>query len=67
VQGVERPYQDLRQEAARANPELFARRTTNPRAKPALPTPKELVAFLLSGHLGQLSSWQRMTGLMPMF
>ena len=40
-------------------------------AKDALPTLKDVVAFLLTAHLGvhlgQLSSWRRMIGLPPLF
>ena len=71
LRAVEQSYQQLRQRAATANPEQLARPTTNPRAKETLPTLKELLAFLLSGHvgvhLGQLSSWRRMIGLPPLF
>jgi hypothetical protein len=71
LRAVEQSYQQLRQKAATASPEQLSRPTTNPRAKEALPTLREMVAFLLSGHmgvhLGQLSSWRRMIGLPPMF
>jgi hypothetical protein len=70
VRAVEQAYQHLR-EAAAASPEQLSRPTTNPRAKETLPTLKEVVAFLLTGHvgvhLGQLSSWRRMIGLPPLF
>ena len=66
-QGCER----LRQRAATATPEQLSQPTTNPRAKETLPTAKEFVAFLLTGHmgghLGQLSSWRRMIGMPPLF
>ncbi len=68
---VEQGYQQVRQKAATASPEQLSRPTTNPRAKETLPTLKEMVAFLMSGHmgvhLGQLSSWRRMIGLPPLF
>src|SRR5262249_29617710 len=71
VRAVEQTYQHLTQRAATATSEQLSRPTTNPRAKEALPTLKEMVAFLLSGHmgvhLGQLSSWRRMISLPPMF
>ncbi len=71
LRAVEQGYQQVRQEAATANLEQLARSTTNPLTKDTLPTSKEMVAFLLSGHmgvhLGQLSSWRRMIGLPPMF
>jgi hypothetical protein len=41
--------------------------TTHPRTKEALPTLRELVAFMLTGHMGQLSSGRRMIGLPPRF
>jgi hypothetical protein len=71
LRAVEQGYQQLRQTAATATPEKLSRPTTNPGVKETLPTLKEMVAFLLSGHmgvhLGQLSSWRRMIGLPPMF
>jgi hypothetical protein len=71
LQAAEQVYQQLRQKAATATPEQLSRPTTSPRAKEALPTVKEMVAFVLTGHmgvhLGQLSSWRRMIGLPPMF
>jgi len=71
LRAVEQGYQQVRQAAATANPEQLARPTTNPLIKETLPTLKEMIAFLLSGHmgvhLGQLSSWRRMIGLPPLF
>jgi hypothetical protein len=71
VRAVEQGYQHLRQKAATADAEQLSRPTTHPRVKEALPTLKEMVAFLLTGHmgvhLGQLSSWRRMIGLPPTF
>ncbi len=68
---LEHGYQQVRQKAAAADPEQLSRPTKNPVTKETLPTLKEMVAFLLSGHmgvhLGQLSSWRRMTGLPPLF
>jgi hypothetical protein len=68
---VDECYERLRETVASASTEQLARPTTNPRLKEALPTAKELVAFLLTGHmgvhLGQLSSWRRMIGLAPLF
>jgi len=70
VQAAEQSYQRLREKATTATAEQLARPTTNPRAKEALPTFKEFLAFLLSGHvgvhLGQLTSWRRMIGLPPL-
>ena len=71
LRAVEQSYRQLREKAAAARPEQLAQPTTNPRAKEALPTLREQVAFLLTGHmgvhLGQLSSWRRMIGLPPLF
>ena len=71
ARAFEQTYQHLRQKAAAATPEQLAQPTTNPRAKETLPTFRELVAFLLTGHvgvhLGQLSAWRRMIGLPPLF
>ena len=70
-QAVEQGFERLRQQAAAATPEQLAQPTTNPYTKDALPTIKEGVAFLLTGHLGvhlgQLSMWRRMIGLAPLF
>src|SRR6516225_1629553 len=49
---LEQTYQQLRQLAAGATLEQLSRPTTNPRAKEALPTLKEMLAFLLTGHVG---------------
>jgi hypothetical protein len=71
LRAVEEGYLQVRQKAASASPEQLSRPTTSPRAKEILPTFREMVAFLLTGHmgvhLGQLSSWRRMIGLPPMF
>ncbi len=71
LRAVEQGYQQLRQSARSASSEQLARRTTNPVAKETLPTSKELVTFLMSGHfgvhLGQLSTWRRLIGLPPLF
>jgi hypothetical protein len=68
---VEHDFERLRQQAAAATPEQLAHPSTNPYTKDALPTVKDGVAFLLTGHmgvhLGQLSSWRRMIGLPPLF
>jgi hypothetical protein len=70
LRALEEGYLQARQKAASASPEQLARPSTSPRAKETLPTFKEMVTFLLTGHmgvhLGQLSSWRRMTGLPPM-
>jgi DinB family protein len=71
LRAVEEGFERLRQQAAAAVPEQLAQPTTNPYTKHALPTVKDGVAFLLSGHLGvhlgQLSTWRRMIGLPPLF
>ena len=71
LRAFEQSYQQLRQKAATAGPEQLSQPTANPRAKETLPTMREVVAFLLTGHLGvhlgQLSSWRRMIGLPPLF
>ena len=68
---VEQGFERLRQRAATATPEQFAQPSTNPRIKDALPTAKDVAAFLLTGHmgghLGQLSTWRRMIGMPPLF
>ena len=68
---VEQGFERLRQTIATATPEQFAKPSTNPRTKDALPTIKDGVAFLLTGHLGvhlgQFSTWRRMIGLPPLF
>lgn len=71
LRAVEQSYQQVRHRAASATPEQLAEPTTSPRAKEALPTFKERLAFVLTGHmgvhLGQLSSWRRMIGMPYMF
>lgn len=71
LRAIEEGYLQARQKAAAATPEQLSRPTTSPRLKQTLPTFKEMVTFLLTGHmgvhLGQLSSWRRMLDLPPMF
>ena len=71
MRAIEQRYEDLRQRAATASPEHLSQPTTNPRAKETLPTFKEFLAFLLTGHVcvhvGQLSSKRRIIGLPPLF
>ncbi|HLJ92153.1 MAG TPA: DinB family protein [Gemmataceae bacterium] len=68
---VEEGYRQAREKAASASPEQLSQPTTNPRVKEILPTSREMVAFILTGHmgvhLGQVSSWRRLRGLPPMF
>ncbi len=71
LRAVEAGYEELRQKVRSASPEKLAQPTTNPLAKETLPTLKEMVAFLLCGHmgvhLGQISAWRRLIGLPPLF
>jgi DinB superfamily len=71
LRAVEQGFERLRQTIATATPEKFAKLATNPPTKEALPTIKDGIAFLLTGHLGihlgQLSTWRRMIGLLPLF
>jgi hypothetical protein len=71
LRAVEQGFERVRALTAEATPERLAQPTTNRYMKDALPTVKDGVAFLLTGHLGvhlgQLSSWRRMIGLPPMF
>jgi hypothetical protein len=71
VRAVEHGYQQLRERAASASREQLSQPTTIALAKETLPTLNELVAFLMTGHmgghLGQISMWRRLIGLAPMF
>jgi DinB superfamily len=71
LRAVEQGFERLRRLAGAATAEQLGRPSTNPYTKDALPTVREAVAFLLTGHLGvhlgQLSAWRRMTGLPPLF
>jgi hypothetical protein len=71
LRAVEQGFERVRQQAATATPEQLAQPSTNPAMKEALPTVREGVTFLLTGHLGvhlgQLSSWRRMIGMPPLF
>jgi hypothetical protein len=71
LRAVEQGYHQLRQRVAIAHPEQLSQPTTHRRTKETLPTLRDMVAFLLSGHLGghlgQLSAWRRMNGLAPLF
>ena len=68
---LEGRFDEARQLAAAARPEQVALPNPNARLKEGLPTVRDAVAFLLTGHLGvhlgQLSAWRRMIGLSPMF
>jgi hypothetical protein len=71
LRALEEGYEHLRQRVKSATPEQLSQPTTNRLARETLPTSKEFIAFLLSGHfgvhLGQLSTWRRLIGLPPMF
>jgi hypothetical protein len=71
MRAVEQGFERLRHRAAAATPERLGQPSTNPYTKDALPTVRDGVAFLLTGHLGvhlgQLSAWRRMIGLPPLF
>ena len=71
IQAVERGFERLQEQAVSATPEQLGRPLTNPRMKDFLPTVKDGLAFLLTGHmgvhLGQFSAWRRMIGLPPLF
>jgi hypothetical protein len=71
LRAFEQGYERVRQRAASATAADLARPNPNERVRERLPTVKDLVAFLLTGHvgvhLGQLSAWRRMIGLPPMF
>jgi hypothetical protein len=71
VRAVEQGFEKARQLAQTATPEQLAMPNPNAVMKAALPTVRDGVAFLLTGHLGvhlgQFSAWRRMIGLAPMF
>ena len=71
LKAVEANFQRARDFATFASVEQLGRPNANPRMKEALPTVKNAVSFLLTGHLGihlgQLSAWRRMIGMAPLF
>jgi hypothetical protein len=71
ARAVEQGFKRLLEYLAGATPDHWAKPTANPRMRVGLPTVKEGIAFLLTGHLGvhlgQLSMWRRLIGLAPMF
>jgi hypothetical protein len=71
IGAIEGGFQRLREQAAAATPAQLSQPSPNPRTKEQLPTVKDALAFLLTGHLGvhlgQLSMWRRMIGLPPLF
>ncbi len=69
---LEERFEQARQLATSALPEKVTMpNPETPRLNEALPTVRDAVSFLLTGHfalhLGQLSAWRRMIGLAPMF
>jgi hypothetical protein len=71
IAAVERGFERLREQSAAATAEILGQPSPNPRTREHLPTVKDALAFLLTGHLGthlgQLSMWRRMIGLPPLF
>jgi len=71
LHAVEQGFAKARELAAVATSEQLAAPTANPMLKTGLPTAREGVAFLLTGHLGvhlgQFSTWRRMIGLPHLF
>lgn len=68
---LDRNFAEVRQLAASATEEQLGQPNPHPRSRDALPTTRELVVLLLTGHagvhLGQLSTWRRMIGMAPLF
>ncbi len=71
IAAVERGFERLREQAAAATTEQLDQPSPNSRTKEQLPTVKDAIVLLLTGHLGvhlgQLSMWRRMIGLPPLF
>jgi hypothetical protein len=71
ITALERGFERLREQAAAAGPERLAQPSPHERTRDQLPTVKDVVTLLLTGHvgvhLGQLSMWRRMIGLPPLF
>lgn len=71
IRAFERGFERLRDQAGSATTEQLAQPSPIPRTKDQLPTMKDAIAFLLTGHpgvhLGQLSMWRRMIGMSPLF
>jgi hypothetical protein len=71
VHAVEHNFEQLRQRVVLATAEQLSQPNPHARTKAGLPTVKDVLAFLLTGHLGvhlgQLSAWRRLIGLPPMF
>ncbi len=68
---LEERFATARELAAAASPERVSLPNPNARLKDKLPTVRDLVSFLFTGHLalhlGQLSAWRRLIGLAPLF
>jgi uncharacterized damage-inducible protein DinB len=71
LQAFEEGHQALHRTIESATPEQLTKPSTHPRSKAMLPQVKDLLAFLLTGHmgvhLGQLTTWRRMIGLPALF
>ena len=71
LQILQERFATARDLAAAASPEKVALPNPNARLKDKLPTVRDAVAFLMSGHLalhlGQLSTWRRLIGIAPLF
>ena len=71
LRAVEQGFERAREMAATVTPEHLAQPNPNPYTREGLPTIRDAVAFLLTGHLGvhlgQLSMWRRLLGLPPLF
>ena len=71
LRAVEHSYDQLRQKAAAASAEQLSQPNTVGLSKETLPTLKDLLTFVLTGHmgvhLGQISTWRRMIDLPPLF
>lgn len=71
VEAFRKGHADACAAAATASPELLAERQMSPAFRKELPTKRDMLAFLLIGHLGvhlgQLSMWRRLDGRPPLF
>jgi hypothetical protein len=71
LSALDERFEQARQLSVTASLEKVTLPNPNPRLKGGLPTVRDVVAFLMTGHLalhlGQLSAWRRMIGLAPMF
>jgi DinB superfamily len=71
IQAVEQGFERLRDQVASATPEQLGQPSPNARTKEFLPTVKDGIVLLLTGHLGthlgQLTTWRRMIGMPPLF